>query len=74
LICDPYLESIRLRNHDLTPRDIDVIEQMVTQGRSTKEAAHVLGISARSVQAIKSRIVEKLALDNWSQVVEKFAK
>lgn len=63
-----------MRNHDLSPRDLDVIEQMVTQGRSAKEAAHALGITVKSVYVIKTRIVEKLALDNWSQVVEKFSK
>jgi len=58
----------------ITPRDLDVIEQLVKQGRSTKEAAHSLGITVKTIYAIKMRVVEKLALDNWSQVVAKFAK
>jgi DNA-binding CsgD family transcriptional regulator len=63
-----------VRNHDLSQRDLDVIEQMVTHCKSTREAAAALGIAVKSVQAIKTRIVDKLGLDDWTQVADKFAK
>ena len=61
-------------NHDLSQRDLDVIEQLVNLGKSTKDAAEALGVAAKSVRAIKTRIVDKLGLDDWSQVADKFAK
>jgi DNA-binding NarL/FixJ family response regulator len=62
------------REDAASKRDLDVIEQMVTHGKSTREAADALGIAVKSVQAIKTRIVDKIGLDDWSEVADKFAK
>ncbi len=52
----------------LTPRELDVLEQLVA-GRSNKLAAHELGISPRTVEIHRARIMDKLRARSLSDLV-----
>jgi len=47
----------------LTPRERDVLEQLVA-GASNKEAGRQLGISPRTIEIHRARIMEKLGAKN----------
>ena len=54
--------------HDLlTPRECEVLEQIVS-GASNKEAAHHLGISHRTIEVHRARIMTKLGAKNAADV------
>ena len=52
----------------LTPREREVLEQVV-QGRHAKEIGTALGISARTVEVHKARIMGKLDVRNIAELV-----
>ena len=52
----------------LTPREHEVLEQLVT-GRPNKVIAFELGISPRTVEIHRARIMEKMAARSLSQLV-----
>jgi two-component system response regulator FixJ len=52
----------------LTPREQNVMKLLVS-GRSTKIAAHELGISPRTVETHRARIMEKMSARNIADVV-----
>ena len=52
----------------LTPRERDVLEQLVA-GASNKEAGRQLGISPRTIEIHRARIMEKLGAKNVADVV-----
>lgn len=52
----------------LTPRERDVLEQLVI-GRANKVIAFELGISARTVEIYRARVMEKMAARNLSHLV-----
>lgn len=52
----------------LTPRERDVMEHLVI-GRSNKEIGLELGISPRTVEIHRARLMEKMAADNLAQLV-----
>lgn len=52
----------------LTPREIDVLEQLAN-GLSNKEAARLLGISPRTVEVHRARIMDKLGARNAADLV-----
>jgi RNA polymerase sigma factor (sigma-70 family) len=68
------LYSAELRREDeaklalLTPREREVLEQVVT-GLHAKEIAAALGISPRTVEVHKTRIMEKLGVRNIAELV-----
>ena len=68
------IESAQLRSADaarlskLTPREREVLEQAVN-GLHAKEIASVLGISPRTVEVHKTRIMEKLGVRNIAELV-----
>ncbi len=73
------LEERRIQRHDsqradaekldrLTAREREVLEQAV-QGLHAKEIAAVLGISPRTVEVHKTRIMEKLDVRNVAELV-----
>ena len=51
--------EIAARLAQLTPREHEVME-MVTEGRSNKEIAIDLGVSAKTVEAHRARVMEKM--------------
>lgn len=52
----------------LTPREREVLEQ-ITGGASNKEAGRTLGISPRTVEVHRARIMEKLGARNAADLV-----
>ncbi|MEO5864778.1 MAG: response regulator transcription factor [Nitrospiraceae bacterium] len=56
---------------DLTPRQREVL-QLVAEGRSTKDVANLLSISAKTVEFHKNRIMEQLDLHSTPALI-KFA-
>jgi integral membrane sensor domain MASE1/DNA-binding CsgD family transcriptional regulator len=68
------LETIRRSNpalRELTPTEIEIV-RLVTDGRSNAETARILGLSPRTVETYRGRLMEKLHLDNLPALV-KFA-
>lgn len=55
----------------LTPRERDVL-RLVVEGRSSVEAAAILGLSPRSVDTYRARLMDKLKIDDLPSLV-KFA-
>lgn len=61
--------SMRFAGADLlTPREKDVLEQ-IAHGASNKEAGRTLGISPRTIEVHRARIMEKLAARNTADLV-----
>jgi len=52
----------------LTPRERDVL-RLMARGRRTKEVARDLGISAKTVETHRSRIMLKLGIDNLAGLI-----
>jgi DNA-binding CsgD family transcriptional regulator len=52
----------------LTPRERDVLGQLVA-GASNKEAGRLLGISPRTIEIHRARIMDKLGAKNVADVV-----
>ncbi|SFD22038.1 response regulator transcription factor [Massilia yuzhufengensis] len=61
-------EQYRRREASLTPREREVME-LVVAGRHNRDIAHELGISVRTVEVHKSRVMEKLAVDSIADLV-----
>jgi DNA-binding NarL/FixJ family response regulator len=55
----------------LTPRERDVL-RLIVEGRSSAEAAAILGLSPRSVDTYRARLMDKLQIDDLPSLV-KFA-
>jgi DNA-binding NarL/FixJ family response regulator len=53
---------------DLTPREREVLK-LLAEGKSSKEAAAVLGISPRTVDAHRATIMHKLNLHSLSELI-----
>ncbi len=62
------VNDARSRIAVLTPRERSVAEKLVT-GKSNKIVAHELGISPRTVEVHRARIMEKLELSGLSDLV-----
>ncbi len=52
----------------LTPREHEVME-MVTTGKANKEIANALGVSAKTVEAHRARVMEKMAARSLAELV-----
>lgn len=52
----------------LTPRESEVME-MVTDGKSNKEIANLLGVSAKTVEAHRARVMEKMQAGSLAELV-----
>lgn len=61
--------EIATRLANLTPREHEVME-MVTDGRSNKEIAQTLGVSSKTVEAHRSRVMEKMLADSLADLVK----
>jgi FixJ family two-component response regulator len=71
-VAAPMLMQGRLpafKGHEaLTAREVDVLEQIVG-GASNKEAGRILGISPRTIEVHRARIMEKLKVRNTAELV-----
>lgn len=54
--------------NQLTPREREVL-QLITNGQSNKEAGRELGISPRTIEVHRARIMEKLGAKNTADLV-----
>ena len=61
-------ERIRSRLESLTPREREVLE-LVTLGKANKVMAHELGVSQRTVEIHRARVMEKMAAHSLAQLV-----
>ena len=60
--------EIAARLAQLTPREHEVME-MVTEGRSNKEIATSLGVSAKTIEAHRARVMEKMQAGSLAELV-----
>src|SRR3989442_8555458 len=63
-----YLAKSAVPADPLTPREREVL-QLVAEGKTTKEAAKLLGISAKTVESHRTRIMKKLDTPNTAGIV-----
>jgi two-component system, LuxR family, response regulator FixJ len=61
--------EIAARLAQLTPREMEVMG-MVTQGASNKEIAAALGVSAKTVEAHRARVMEKMEATSLADLVK----
>jgi FixJ family two-component response regulator len=61
-------EKFQKRLDELTPREREVMQLVVT-GRHNREIAGILGISVRTVEVHKTRMMAKLGVDNVVSLV-----
>ena len=59
------LEHVRFET--LTPRDREVFDKLIT-GASNKEAGRQLGISPRTIEIHRARILDKLGVKNVTEL------
>jgi DNA-binding NarL/FixJ family response regulator len=52
----------------LTSREIEVV-QLLSEGKSNKEAAVVLGVSARTIESHRNRIMHKMNFASFSELI-----
>jgi len=61
--------SVEVRGFDqLTPREREVL-QLITNGQSNKEAGRELGISPRTIEVHRARVMEKLGARNTADLM-----
>jgi two-component system, LuxR family, response regulator FixJ len=60
--------EIAARLAELTPREHEVME-MVTDGSANKEIASVLGVSAKTVEAHRARVMDKMRATSLAELV-----
>jgi two-component system response regulator FixJ len=60
--------EVSRRLNSLTPREHEVLEQLVL-GRSNQAIGRQLGISPRTVEIHRARVMEKMCADSLSQLV-----
>jgi two-component system, LuxR family, response regulator FixJ len=61
-------DSIRSHYETLTPRERDVLE-LVTQGKANKVMAGDLGVSQRTIEIHRARVMEKMGANSLAQLV-----
>lgn len=61
--------EITARLGQLTPREHEVME-MVTDGKANKEIAQALGVSAKTVEAHRARVMEKMEAASLADLVK----
>jgi len=60
--------EVAMRLAQLTPREHEVMA-MVTEGRANKEIAAALGVSAKTVEAHRARVMEKMRAGSLAELV-----
>jgi len=70
-VLDPRLGSLDVQaggERALTPRELEVL-QLIVNGRSNKEIATVLGLSANTVAVHRTNIMQALGIHNTAELV-----
>jgi two-component system, NarL family, response regulator NreC len=68
LLVDAYRTKSSLAAEPLTPRERQVL-QLITEGKTTKEIASVLGVSVKTAECHRTNIKEKLDLHETASLV-----
>jgi two-component system response regulator NreC len=63
-----YLDKSELPKDPLTPREREVL-QLIAEGKTTKEIAQMLSMSAKTAESHRGRIMEKLGIHNTAGLV-----
>ncbi len=61
-------DDLRARLADLTPREFEVMG-LVTEGKSNREIASDLGVTPKTVEAHRARVMEKMRADSLADLV-----
>lgn len=64
-------EAIRERIASLTPREREVLE-LIVRGVASKVMAHEMGVSKRTVELHRSRVMDKMGANSVAQLVRMF--
>lgn len=67
-VVDAYLAKTQLSSDPLTSRERQVL-QLVGEGKSSKEVATVLGISTKTAESHRSRLMQKLDIHETASLV-----
>ncbi|MGH7255257.1 MAG: response regulator [Nitrospirales bacterium] len=68
VVVDAYLAKSEIPPDPLTPREREVL-QLVAEGKTTKEVAAILGISVKTAESHRTRIMEKLEIHETAGLV-----
>jgi DNA-binding NarL/FixJ family response regulator len=61
-------EATPLPGVPLTNREVEIV-QLLSEGKSNKEVASVLGVSTRTVESHRNHIMHKMSFESFSDVV-----
>lgn len=67
-VVEAYLGKTELSSDSLTPRERQVL-QLVAEGKTTKEVAVVLGVSVKTAESHRTRLMEKLDIHETASLV-----
>jgi two-component system response regulator NreC len=67
-LVEAYLSKTHLPSDPLTPRERQVL-QLVAEGKTTKEIAVVLGVSVKTAESHRTRLMEKLDVHETASLV-----
>jgi two-component system response regulator NreC len=68
VLADAYLAGSDPQADPLTSRERQVL-QLVAEGKTTKEIAHLLGVSGKTVETHRTRMMDKLGIHNTAGLV-----
>jgi DNA-binding NarL/FixJ family response regulator len=68
VVVEAYLGRKSLPEDPLTRREREVL-QLVAEGRTTKQIAHMLGVSAKTAESHRTRIMRKLEIHDTAGLV-----
>jgi two-component system, NarL family, response regulator NreC len=68
VLVEAYLSKTHLPSDPLTPRERQVL-QLVAEGKTTKEVAVVLGVSVKTAESHRTRLMEKLDVHETASLV-----
>lgn len=67
-VVDAYLSGAEVPSDPLTPRERQIL-QLVGEGKSTKEIANLLGISVKTAESHRGRLMRKLDIHETASLV-----
>jgi len=68
VVVSGYLSGVRAPTDLLAPREREVL-QLVAEGKTSKEIAELLGVSAKTVESYRAHIMEKLDIHQTAGLV-----
>lgn len=67
-VVDGYLNKTGVSTEQLSPRERQVL-QLIGEGKSTKEVAQILGISVKTAESHRTRLMQKLDIHDVATLV-----